>query len=919
MVAIVIFSGSSPAKLTYPDQPRLTLGDLPTGAVTVDDITYQVSAEKVISINHQSSQPVQIATWPDGIRATQLNFLQTYQPDQGIEAWRLATGLAHRQVEQLPDWPTVFYYELVYVDGQTLKIPVRFGESIREWYRVQTIAPMLWARHHWEKPLTGNPQAKMALYAMEIPNPRPDIALVEIRALPNQDTWQVYGNALILGVIPQQQPTSGQLYFVEPKPIGNDRQIGSLDQPFGSLQKALDIAAPGDTILVRQGLYPLDEPVVKQFKGENNQWLTITAFPGETPTFDAFGISYDVREKPYGDRSYALGRFQHDTGAIHVWGDPDFTRIQGLHIQNSRRAAISVYGKRGRQESKSQQGIWGETDHVEINFNNTYQTYSMGIISHGVNDLSVIGNQVIRPHSTQMAFDAGTENPRGMLFGAQEAIDLSRNRHFEIAFNTVAGGGKEAIDCISVEEGTIHHNYVHSSLNGIYIDSWNVPIKNLQIHHNFIENAFNGIPLSTEGSGDLLDIDIHHNIILNSKSDGIPITEATYKGEKHRQAIIQNHKIYNNTIDNVGGHATAIAWQASGIRLSGYSDNPNFRNILVKNNIVTNTKGTAINNYYAETAQKQALTITHNLVFPIAPKPLWKQIRSLINNHQKTKQNNNNNQEIHNDPLFVHAGQGDFRLSKNSPAIAAGVNGTDLGALAWGEAWIPGLDFAGTVTGFYEGNTRWQPVSIAAEKFTIHRNHLQRPSWFQEGRYGADFRHLADGEQSLGGITFLIAPDTRSTAPNVMALSGIQTESSAASILNIPVNRRADKIAFLHNVHVANRDKIKETDQIIFNYRIHYTNNTYTDIPIRLGHEIEAWSNNQIKTLNNAKIAWLLPYLPNRQRPQSWLHLYAFEWQNPRPNLVIAKIDILRHMNEKLATPAVFAISTGEHLKPDHT
>ncbi|MBJ7898954.1 MAG: hypothetical protein GC158_03285 [Cyanobacteria bacterium RI_101] len=910
LAASLLFWGNAPATVNSFNSERLNFNQLPSGSIAIEDVTYQISSKNIQSIDNTSASTTTIATWPEGVYATRLNFLQTYQPDQGIEDWLIAAGLAHRQVEKLPDWPTVFNYELVYLDGKTVIIPVRFGESIREWRRAQTIAPMLWARSHWTKSLTTNAQTQVTLYSMQIPNPRPDIALTQIRALPSQDPWKSYGKAFILAVKPQQQPSSGKLYFVAPKPIGKDSQIGTLTEPFGTLQKALDVAKPGDTVLIRNGVYALDEPIVKKFNGEKNKWLTISAFPGETPIFDAFGIHYDYREKPYGDRPPSLGHFQQDTGAIHLWGDPDFSRVQGLQIQRSRRAAISVYGNKDQQKDNATSGLWGKTDRVEINFNKTYQTYSMGIISHGVNYLSVIGNQVIRPHSTQMAFDPQTGDPRARLSAPQEGIDLSRNRHFEIAFNVVAGGGKEAIDCIRVQSGSIHHNYIHSSLNGIYIDSWSVPISNLKIYRNFIENTFNGIPLSTEGSGDLLNIDIHHNIILNAKSNGISISEAVYKGGQHRPAKVANHQIYNNTIDGVGGHGTAIGWLNSGINLRGYPHNQNFRDILVQNNILTNTEGRPMSNSYANAAHNRSIRFFHNLIFPLNQDatPLW--LRT-SNKQWLAKDFEPGMKSVSADPLFINPAQGDFRLSPNSPAIGAGMKGEDLGAINFGEAWVPGLDFAGAITGFYRGATRWQAVDIATDKYTIYRNHLQRPSWFQEERYGADFQPLADGEQSLAGITFLIAPDTRATSPNVMALSGIQTESSADSIQDIAVNRKADRIAFLHNVHIADREKLSQTAPTIFNYRIHYEDNSYAMIPVRLGHEIEAWSNHKIQTVDNAKIAWLLPYLPHRRRSQSWLHLYAFEWQNSRPNLAITKIDILRAIDKKLATPAVFAISTG--------
>jgi hypothetical protein len=320
-----------------------------------------------------------------------------------------------------------------------------------------------------------------------------------------------------------------------------------------------------------------------------------------------------------------------------------------------------------------------------------------------------------------------------------------------------------------------------------------------------------------------------------------------------------------------------------------------------------------MSNVYTETVRQQNIEFNHNLVFPTSKDttPTWMRTPS---KQWIAEDLELGTQTITADPLFVDPAQGDFRLKKHSPAIGAGHNGYDLGALANGVGWIPGLDFAGTTTAFYYGDTRWQPVAISAEKFTMHRNHLQRPSWFQDVRYGADFRHLPDGEQSLGGITFLIQSDTHSTSPNVLALSGIQTESPAESIKNISVKRKADKIAFLHNAHIANRKKINQGDEI-FHYRIHYINGTHHNIPIRLGFEIEHWLNDSIKQLGNAKIAWLLPYLPNRMRENAWLHLYVFEWVNPKPNLEILSIDIIRDIDEKISTPAVFGISTGKRIK----
>jgi len=119
-----------------------------------------------------------------------LAFLQTFLPGPEIENWRIATGLAHRNLQLPPDWPTVFKYEIEYADGKKLEIPVRFGESIEQWYRVHTVAPMLWVRNTWTKDINPKSGEKTVVYAMKIPNPRPTQTIKSISILPPEDSFK---------------------------------------------------------------------------------------------------------------------------------------------------------------------------------------------------------------------------------------------------------------------------------------------------------------------------------------------------------------------------------------------------------------------------------------------------------------------------------------------------------------------------------------------------------------------------------------------------------------------------------------------------------------------------------------------------------------------------------------------------------
>lgn len=906
IVSIAFFAGTGLAGLKEQLQSfrhadtKLSPSALPTGTIMVGDAGYFLDESSFQVLDSSAKEGITIGAPQRNTKATQIAVLHTFQPGEGITDWRAATGLANRQLETPPDWPVVLRYEIEYMDGAKVEIPVRFGESIESWYRVQTIAPMLWAPYSWSGTINASTDEKVAVYSMLIPNPRPDKSIKALRALPAFEAYKQYGTALILGIGFDAKPMTGKLYFVQQQPIGSDDQPGTFEAPFGTAQKALDVAQPGDTIYVRGGYYALNAPLLKKFNGEKDKWLTFSSFPGETPVFDARAVHYDYRVKPYTETGdAAVGRVQHDTGAIHFWGDPDYSRIQGLHVQNSPRAGISVYGLAVPKG-------WGDTQFVDIRFNTTSRCFSMGIISHGTDNLSITGNRVIRPHALEMDFDVVTGEQIQHSELPQEGIDISRNRGFEISFNTVTGGGKEAIDCISIEDGSVHHNYIDSCLNGIYIDSWSVPIRRVNIYHNFIINAYNGIPLATEGSSDLIDFDIHHNIIINSKSDGIGVTEATYKA---KPATVQKHRIYNNTIDQSGSHAIAIGWQAAGIEIKGFPNNENFREINVWDNIVTDTTGMPLKNVYSQAAEDHAVFLTHNLIWPLNEDttPDWMRIDT--KGWRSTDFDQGLNTLVA-DPLYMNPARGDYRLTKGSPAIGSGKNGTDLGAIPAGQAWIPGLDFAGTTTSLYQGDTEWSPITIQRDLYTTHRNNLQRPSWFQTGRYGPDFRNLSADEQSFAGATFFIDPDNFNSQPNVLVLSGLGTESRAESITGIQVDRIATKLAFLHTLHITNRKDL-DTNPLAFHYRVNYSDGSSIDIPVHNGQEIESWDQKTITPLPNAKIAFLQRVDSLKGTFDRFLHLYSYVWKNPKQELKIQSLDILRDCDPASATPAIFAISTG--------
>ncbi len=888
---------------------------LPSGRLRIAGVDFEVDPSRQAVITAADTKVAPLAAFPAPLTASRLVFLHTFHPGRGIEDLRHATGLAHRKIQLPPPPPVVMAYEITYADGRKIGVDVRFGESIEQWYRVHTVAPMLWAREAWTKDLDPLSGEKCAVYAMSWPNPRPEAPVAAIAVRGPEEPWREWGTALVLGVAAVEEPAPGRNLFVHYPPLGSDEGRGALDDPFASLERAVREAAPGDTIYVRGGLYALQRPVFLPRGGETNRWLTISAYPGETPVFEAQA----VREgKPLNPAIQLPPKtaFDHDNGAIQA-ENASFLRIQGLHIRNSPRAAISARGRSGSERGRF----------VEIAFNTVERAFSMGIIPHCIDDLKIIGNRLCRPHSALVLDASDTLDPFALGEHPQESIDLSRNDRFEIAFNEVYGSNKEAIDLISVRDGRVHHNLVHSSLSGIYIDSWTLPIERVEVDHNFIDNAYGGIPCSTEGSNNLLDFRIHHNIIVHSKMSGISLSEAVWKS---KPAQVSGHRVYHNTVDAGGGHAIGIGWFSTGIGVGGHARNPRFRDLAFFNNIVTRDAGlpyaTSVTNLAG-----QAILFSHNLAFPAEDRtPAWMRERDPKGSerHQLVI----GDKTVAQDPMFRDPDRGDYRLREGSPALGAGVRpgpdgdfdprgkAADLGALPREAAWLPGFDWAGRVTRLCFGARRYTPVEIPRALCTLHRNHLQRPSWYQIGRYGVDFQRLPSGEQSFAGVTWWIPEDGENSQPTVLALRGVGCEAQADAIRGIPVGRMAGSLCFLHAYHTGPvlREKERANEAAgtkLFEYVVRYAGGGTAEIPVVWGEHIGHWLVGAPRNLPGARVAWSIPYRNSRQKTPGMsgaLALYAMEWTNPRPADAIEKIDIVAARDFLHGSPAVFAISTGE-------
>ena len=135
--------------------------------------------------------------------------------------------------------------------------------------------------------------------------------------------WRQFARAalLMLGLWSWVAAPEAATYYVAPN--GSNSNSGTVVAPFATLQKAHDIANPGDTIFMRGGTYALTNSGVQITRnGSSGSPITVINYPGETPILDGSGITTSSRS------------------AIQFYG-ASWWHLQGLEIKNA--AAMGIY------------------------------------------------------------------------------------------------------------------------------------------------------------------------------------------------------------------------------------------------------------------------------------------------------------------------------------------------------------------------------------------------------------------------------------------------------------------------------------------------------------------------------------------------------------------------------------------------
>ena len=95
----------------------------------------------------------------------------------------------------------------------------------------------------------------------------------------NLAVWLLPVSTCVSGWLAETGSLAAAEYWVSAS--GDNAAKGSQDQPFRTIQRGVQAAAPGDTVYVRAGRYEEHVNVTAGKSGEPGKWLTIAAAPGE--------------------------------------------------------------------------------------------------------------------------------------------------------------------------------------------------------------------------------------------------------------------------------------------------------------------------------------------------------------------------------------------------------------------------------------------------------------------------------------------------------------------------------------------------------------------------------------------------------------------------------------------------------------
>jgi beta-galactosidase len=204
----------------------------------------------------------------------------------------------------------------------------------------------------------------------------------------------------------------------------------------------------------------------------------------------------------------------------------------------------------------------------------------------------------------------------------------------------------------------------------------------------------------------------------------------------------------------------------------------------------------------------------------------------------------------------------------------------------------------------------YQPIDLSKQ---VNQYRTER-GWFGNPKF--TFRDLPTGDQLFAGVKFHVFEFTTSPVPTAIMLGGRGVPNNPPErVTGIPVNRKADALFFLHTARVdqprndAERRANKPVE--VAKYVVHYADGQVEEVPLLLEVDIDSYRRRQAHPLPGAQIGWTRPYEGTDESAVA----YVKQWNNPRPDTVIASIDLV-YGKDRRGVPVLLALTAATAPPP---
>ncbi|AEI93474.1 right-handed parallel beta-helix repeat-containing protein [Roseobacter litoralis] len=437
---------------------------------------------------------------------------------------------------------------------------------------------------------------------------------------------------------------------VQVSPSGNDTTgDGTVLAPFATPQAAQAVMIPGDTLILRPGVY---DPFEVLLNGGAASRITVATLPSEVGQAIIRG---DLQQHvAYGGPGVAQDNATRD--GIRIDGKSYIT-LRGLTIEYVWRNGVFIKGAGQNTVTGNHivedclvrhtglSGIMacGERPELAVGANDAFRTRYVTIRNNEVTQTNVVTD-----------YNDTVTNSFGEPGGVGEAITLANSLRYAYVYNNYIHDSRQyGIDFKNhVVDGEITGNRIEDVVRyGIYLDAGETDVRRILVDGNIIQRCRAGIVIAREedgnDSGDNLiveDIDLVNNTLANLSRVGIHYQRHPNKDQQDigyfRRVRARFNTLYNTNTDgsyrdiSIDGIATFGVNRAGQQIVSG---------IELIGNLAWNPDG----------QMRMATDVAGDPRFTVAQ------------NH-----NVRNGAFVGDDPLFVDAANGDFNLRAGSPARA---------------------------------------------------------------------------------------------------------------------------------------------------------------------------------------------------------------------------------------------------------